>query len=274
MSYKTEVYRIVRDYKELEKFVNSLPDLGENYKYYISLFARKKYGGTVGLTSDKCQLKRCVATKDRIIQKLKQMEIPLGAYTFQGKQGEEEVVVGQQSLVVYISANPRDMYKAAGAAAKKTVANTVDVLSKILSLDGKDINEVKLKNILKELKGNPQAEALSQIQVHGKKIWFNVDIDVVEGQTLSEQGLMEWLLTVINIDACKIIKTRGGYHVLVNLNSISKQFKSYWYNNFVLGLTHDERLERDKIFTVDMKNGDGMLPIPGCVQSEFTPKVV
>jgi hypothetical protein len=248
MSYTTEVYRIIRDYKELEKYVDSLPDLGENYKYYISLFARKKYGGTVGLTSDKCQLKRCVASKDRIIQKLKQMEIPLGAYTFQGKQGEEEVVVRQQSLVVYISANPRNMNKSAGALVKKLVGQIVD---------GTPIK-------------NPQAEALSQIQAHGKKIYFNVDIDFTEGKFVHEDTIKVWLRGKVNEDAYRLIRTRGGYHLLVELARIDKLYQKSWYNKLALGETHEEMLSI-KEFYVDLKNGDGMLPIPGCVQSEFTP---
>ena len=244
MSYKTEVYRIVRDYKELEKFVDSLPDLGENYKYYISLFARKKYGGTVGLTSDKCQLKRCVATKDRIIQKLKQMEIPVGAYTFQGKSGEDEVVVRQQSLVVYISANPRDMHKAAGATAKKLVTQIVD---------GQPVK-------------NPQAEALSQIQTHGKKIYFNVDLDFTGEDEIPERIIKIWLRNKVNEGAYKLVRTRGGYHILVELEKLDKSYQKTWYNR----LQENEHLPME----IDLKNGDGMLPIPGCVQSEFTPKVV
>ena len=248
MSYKTQVYTIIRDYKELQRYVDSLPDLGENYKYYISLFARKKYGATEGLTSDKCQLKRCVASKDRIIQKLRQMEVPLGAYVFQGKEGEEELVVNQHSLVAYISANPRDMNKSAGALVKKLVSQIVD---------GETIT-------------NPQAEALSQIQVHGKKIYFNIDIDFADGKFVHESTIRLWLKDKINRDAYRLIRTRGGYHLLVELAKIDNTYKKSWYNNIVLGTTHTEMLSIKEFF-VDMNNGDGMLPIPGCVQSEFTP---
>jgi len=248
MSYKTQVYTIIRDYKELQRYVDSLPDLGENYKYYISLFARKKYGGTQGLTSDKCQLKRCVASKDRIIQKLRQMEVPLGTYVFQGKEGEAEVVVNQLSLVVYISANPRDMHKAAGALVKKLVGQIVD---------GQTID-------------NPQSEALSMIQVHGKKIYFNIDIDFAEDRFVEENTLKTWLQGKVNSDAYRLIRTRGGYHLLIELAKVNDTYKKSWYNNIVLGTTHTEMLSIKEFF-VDMNNGDGMLPIPGCVQSEFTP---
>lgn len=244
MSYQTHVYKIIRTPKELQRYVDSLPDLGEQYKYYISLFARKKYGGTVGLTSDKCQLKRCVASKDRIISKLKQMEVPVGAYTFQGKDGEQEVIVNQKSLVVYISANPRDMHKAAGATAKKLVSQIVD------------------GQVIK----NPQAEALSQIQTHGKKIWFNVDLDFTTEEVLDDWTIKSWLRGKVNEDAYKLVRTRGGYHILVNLERIDRSYKKSWYNK----LQQTDGLPME----IDLSNGDGMLPIPGCVQSDFTPMVI
>lgn len=234
-------YKIVKDEAKLQKYVDQLPDLGEGYKYYISLFARKKYGGTEGLKSDKAQLKRCVASKDMIVKKLKQMEIAVGLYDIDG------LVINQASLVAYISANPRDMHKA-GAATALELTKTV--------FEGQRIK-------------NPQATALSKMQTHGAKLYFNVDIDIIEGMDLPYEHLYSWLLSVVNPNACKVVKTRGGYHVLVNLDSISREYKSQWYNNFRLG---DDAAE-DR-FTVDLSNGDGMLPIPGCVQGTFIPELL
>lgn len=238
--YLMPVYRIIKDEEELQKFVDQLPDLGEGFKYYISLFARKKYGGTEGLKSDKAQLKRCVASKDMIIKKIKQMEIPVGCYDIDG------LVINQESLVVYISANPRDMHKAG--------------IETALALTRKGLHGEIIKN--------PQAETLSQIQVHGKKIYFNVDLDIIEGQKLSEDRLREWLSNCINLEACTIVRTRGGYHILIKLDDIDDQHKR-WYNFFKLG---DYKIV-DR-FTVDLSNGDGMLPIPGCVQAEFIPRML
>lgn len=41
-----EKYIIVREETELMNFVEKLPDLQDGQKYYVSLFARKKYGYT------------------------------------------------------------------------------------------------------------------------------------------------------------------------------------------------------------------------------------
>lgn len=239
LPYIVHAYQIIKDMAELERYVDQLPDLGEGFKYYISLFARKKYGGTEGLKSDKAQLKRCVASKDMIIKKIKQMEIPLGCYDIDG------LVINQESLVVYISANPRDMHKAG-------VETAIELTKK--GLRGDTIK-------------NPQAEALSQMQVHGKKIYFNVDLDIVEGKELPYEELRDYLFNIVNLNACNIIQTRGGYHLLINVNELGDRVKKTWYNDFRRG----DALGR---FTVDLSNGDGMLPLPGCVQAEFIPRML
>lgn len=64
-------YKIVKNQDELQAFIDELPELKDGQKYYYSLFARKKYGATEGLKSDKCQLKRGTTTKERMIRDFK-----------------------------------------------------------------------------------------------------------------------------------------------------------------------------------------------------------
>jgi hypothetical protein len=235
-----EVYSIITNEIELDKYIEGLEDLGTNYKYYISLFARKKYGGTEGLKSDKAQLKRVVASKKMIKKKLLQMEIPVGRYDLDG------IPINQGSLVVYISANPRDLHAAGAAAA-------LDMVKTGLSGD----------NIV-----NPQAIVMNKIQTIGEKIYFNVDIDLMKMGTMSEFGIRTFISsTVLSHRNYKLVKTRGGFHVLVNLKSLDKDQKKTWYPQLVkLG-------QSQEFFTVDMSNGDGMLPLPGCTQGGTTPEL-
>src|SRR5690606_10600479 len=100
-------YKIVKDKDELQKFIDFLPDLNPNEKFYCSLFARKKYGATEGLKADKCQLKRFTTTKERMYRDFKKLEVALGSYEIDG------IPINQDSLVLYITPNPRNMRKAA-----------------------------------------------------------------------------------------------------------------------------------------------------------------
>lgn len=234
-------YKIIKDEKEFNKFLEWLPELEDGQKFYFSLFARKKFGKTDGLKADKGQLKRFTASKEQALNKIKKLEVELDSYEVDG------VKVNEESLVLYVTVNPRDMHKAGLKTAKELVS---------MMADGKTIY-------------NPQSVALNQIQVTGVKRYFDIDLDLKEGQTLSHLELYDLLMDkdLINAGAVdkNIIKTRGGYHILVELDKISEYYKKSWYNNF--SQLKDER------FTI-MMNGDNMTPVPGCIQSDFIPYLI
>jgi hypothetical protein len=234
-------YKIVKDEKEFNRFLQWLPELEDGQKFYFSLFARKKFGATEGLKADKGQLKRFTASKEQALNKIKKLEVELGSYEVDG------VKVNQDSLVLYVTPNPRDMHKAGLKTAKELVS---------MMADGRTIY-------------NPQSVALNQIQVTGVKKYFDIDLDFKEGKGLSLESLYNLILdnNLINSLAVSgnIIKTRGGFHILVELDKISESYKKKWFTNF-------SQLKDDR-FTITMNN-DNMIPVPGCVQSDFIPKLV
>lgn len=231
-------YKIIKDERELQKFIDWLPQLEDGQKFYVSLFARKKYASTEGLKADKGQLKRFTASKEQMINKIRKLEVELGSYECDG------ISVNQDSLVLYITPNPRDMHRAG--------LKTIQELTKFL-VDGKKIY-------------NAQSTALNMIQVSGIKKYFDMDIDFIDGKGCSLETLYNWFWDndVINAEAIvgNIIKTRGGFHVLVELDKITEEYKKKWYNNFTN--------TKSDIFTV-MANSDNMIPVPGCAQSNFSP---
>lgn len=234
-------YQIIKCEETFNKFLEWLPELEDEQKFYFSLFARKKFNKTEGLKADKGMLKRFTATKEQAYNKIKKLEVELGSYEVDG------VKVNQDSLVLYVTINPRDMHKAGLKTAKELVS---------MVAEGKTIY-------------NPQSVALNQIQVTGIKKYFDIDLDLKEGQKLSHLELYDVLMDkdLINANAIdkNIIKTRGGYHILVELDKISEPYKKKWFNNF--NQLKDER------FTI-MMNGDNMTPVPGCVQSDFIPYLI
>ena len=189
-----ENYKIITDIKELESFINYLPDAGEYEKYYVSLFARKKYTDNPIVKGDKAQLKRFVSHKEMLIDKIKQLEIPIGSYRIMGEP------VPQESLALYIMPAPRCLKKATGKLAK----NVIDML-------------------VKDTNYNIHAEALTCIQKSkGKTPLLDFDIDTKDFD-------VSIFKKYLNQDGYKVIETRGGYHILVDPRN---QEKTWWNDIF------------------------------------------
>lgn len=101
---------------------------------------------------------------------------------------------------------------------------------------------------------NPHQQILSEIQkACARKVYFDIDFDGVEIEIVKEQ-----LIDKINKDCLNFLKTRGGFHLLVELDKIEMQFKKSWYNNICA------------IDGVGIK-WDNMIPVPGCYQGGFMP---
>lgn len=231
-------YEIIKNKERFDQFLEWLPELEDGQKFYVSLFARKKYCKTEGLKSDKCQLKRLAATKEQLYNKIKKLEVELGSYEIDG------VKINQDSLALYITPNPRDMHLAG--------LKTIQDLTKLL-VEGRKIY-------------NPQSVALNMIQVSGVKKYFDIDIDFRPDNGCSYEVLLDKIskANIINPEAIigNIVKTRGGFHILVELSKISPEYKNSWYKGFIN--------LKCEIFDV-MMNSDGLIPMPGCVQSDYSP---
>ncbi len=194
----TENYKILLDEEKFLEFVDWLPDLQENEKFYACLFMRKKYCKDVPwIKSDKGQLKRFLTDKERFKDKIRQLEVAVGAYTF------DDNPTPQESLALYMTPNPRDMWKA-----------TVRCIGKFANM-----LECQTKN------ANPHQEAMSEIQrTVGERKFIMFDIDDKNPDILKE-------VIRLTDGYCDITETRGGYHVFVLkefADTISEKNK-LWY---------------------------------------------
>ena len=229
-------YKIIKDKTQLLEFIDWLPELENNETYYICLFARNKYtrneDGTNKypfLKSDKCQLKRITSNKENLYNKILQLETKIGSYQEKGYD------IPQESLVLYITVNPRDFE-----------LSTKNSLISLLHLVTK-----KYSNY------NPHQIVMSEIQKScSRKIYFDLDFDGVE-----IDDILPKLKEYINIEAINILKTRGGFHLLIEVSKIEKQYQKNWYNNIT------------KLPGIDIK-GDNMIPVPGCTQGNFVPYLI
>lgn len=198
--YSPECYHLIRDEDELVNFLNILPENNNNEKYLIALLYRGKYE-TPKHNRTLC-VKRIVTNKSNILPKIRQLECPIGSYTYKDNP------IKQDTLAVYITPNPRDMVKAC--------KNTVSLIMK-------DICETNPKF------PNPYTVSLTAIHNSpAKKVFVDFDIDSKDDYnslyTLAKDNL--------GLGNFYMIETNGGYHILADLRK-KDQFvnKKGWHKS-------------------------------------------
>lgn len=192
-------YEIIKDERMLREFIDWLPELRMNEKFYVALFARKKYCRDVKyIKTDKAQVKRFLATKSNLFHKIRQLEAPLGSYVL------GDITIPQESLALYISVNPRDLER------------------------GTRQSLIKFANLLalKYNGYNPVAEATSEVhKACSRKIWFDFDFDnAVLDTTISAVN------EILEPTNYKVMMTRNGFHLIVHLPSLDKKISKTWYH--------------------------------------------
>lgn len=220
-------YKIIADEVRLKEFIEWLPDLKNDETFYCCLFARKKYSvNSSRIKGDKQQLKSFTSDKSRMANKIKQLEGAVGCYTM----GDDPVP--EDSLAMYVQVNPRSLIKAA----KQTLIELA-------------------KRITEPYNGyNPKSISMSAIQNSpSRKVYSEFDFDEA-----NPDDLMDTIRGKINEDCLTFVKTRGGFHLLVEHSKIKPEYEKTWYN----------LIARSK--GVDVR-GDMLLPMPGCFQGTFEP---
>jgi hypothetical protein len=195
-------YELIKDREKLEEFVDWLPDLETNEKYFLAMFARKKYVNFIN-SSDKSQLKRITSNKKDIVSKIEQMECPVGA--FKTKEG---IPIPTEALVLYIMPNPRDMVKASFLLIKEML-KAIENSNKFVT---------------------PHAEALSCIQRCKSKTHF-VHFDIDAGTSADVYDVVNPIIG----DSFRIVQTRGGCHLLVTVKDVKAD--GNWYGKIVSALS-------------------------------------
>lgn len=234
-------YQIITDKDALLSFIEWLPELEHHETFYLCLFARSKYCKEVAhIKSDKAQLKRFTSNKERLFNKILQLECPVGAYTTK-EVGGGQIAVPQEALALYITINPRSFIKATSAG-----------LRKLLDL------------VLQPYNGfHPYQEVLSEVQkAQSRKEFVTFDFDMKKSDS---EFLFTYLKANLPYEAYDVVETRGGYHLLVKPSLADKNSKM-WYQNIALLLS---QISDDK-----NNKGDIMLPVPGTYQGGFTPKFI
>jgi len=189
-------YEVIKDEQKFLNFIDWLPELKVNEKYYLSLFARKKYHDSIKGT-DKAQLKRFTTTKELLVQKVKQLECPIGSYMV------KEIPAPNEALALYIGVNPRSTTKAA--------FQTIIALTEAIQTGHQKLN--------------PHSIAMSQLhKAPARKLFVVFDVD-------RKDDLQETIETTRNIvgdDAPKFLETRGGVHVIIRVAKVVSEHKNWF----------------------------------------------
>lgn len=232
-------YQIIKDENLLKDFIKWLPELNKNETYYVCLFTRSKYcrdenGNNLfpHIRTDKAQLKRFTSNKEMLFQKIKQLECEFGSYKYRN------IDVPQESLALYITVNPRSLE----IAAKNSIIKLAQLVTK--AYDGY----------------NPHQEVMSEIQrAKNRTCYVDFDLDDVNADVnLLHKLIKEHCGLSVNY---KILQTKGGFHILINPESVEKQFEKSWYNSI------------KKLPKIDQV-GDMMIPLAGTSHGGFIPKFV
>ena len=198
-------YQIITDENLLDEFISTfLKPCSPDETYYCCLFARSKYAKNEDgsnkfphIKTDKNQLKRFLATPNTLKLKIKQLEVPFGAYIT--KDGEP---IPQEALALYITPNRRSQKKAMFKLMKRLI----------------DIQESNGQGF------NINAEAISAVQKSKSNTdWIDFDIDSKDIDISSIEN-------VLPLGTYKILETRGGYHIMIDRDKVKKSdAPKNWY---------------------------------------------
>jgi hypothetical protein len=220
-------YQIIIDESKLDEFISFLPDIEDTEVYYLCLFGRHKYAAEFPNTKDSGQLARIASRKSDLKEKIRRLECPLGSFSRDG------AVAPQEALAVYIGLNPRSLIQAN----KKLL---VELATRIAEGD---------------LSFNPISAATTEIhRAVSRKFFVDFDYDHVE-----PVDYLPKIKEILPDGAYKILKTRGGFHLVVELAKMKNPPKKDWHKLLA------------SLPNCDVRGSKNLTPVPGCTQGGFTP---
>lgn len=186
-----ENHKIIRDESALRAFISWLPELKDNEKFFVCLQARKKYQPNLK-SSDRTVLRRFLANKNDMFNKIRQLECPVGSFVM-----KDGTVVTDDGLAVYVTITPRDMKRATFMALKH------------------------LADMIEREHYNLYNEVLSCVhKAKAKSNLAHFDIDA----TFQDSDMDK--ITEIVGDAATVVITRGGWHLVVDTAKVGS---GNWY---------------------------------------------
>lgn len=232
---------IIQDINKLKEFIDWLPDLKNDEKFLLCLFARDKYNKKNKIKGGSFQLQRFVVDKNKMINKIKRLESYLHLLEINNEQVDNSIIG------LYIKTNPTSMSRA-------SLMFSREIISKTLSDNNSYNPEVLLMDCIQNTNYN--------------SIYTDIDIDI-NNTNIKIEDVIDTLMmsNFINNNSWinNIIKTKGGFHIQINNSLIDDEYKKTWRNKLMKLKCND--------FDITM-NGKNMIPLPGCNQFNYTPELI
>lgn len=259
--YNKEYHKLIYDKLEIRKFYNIiLPDLDLNELYFVSLSARNKYltedeRKEYGLGRTEMFEKRIIKKKEwnRFFRTIKKFECAYGAYTTR-----YHIPIPDKCMVIYININPSNVLKAWNDF-QKVYNNYIFELANNIS------KKKDTKNIGSRLLRIESTLQTSLQKSRGVKHWIDIDCDVPHND-----NFMTDLWNKIVIEKREgqvrshIIKTKGGYHILINAKDLY-----FNPNDIVTELLTEYLIEYPNFKGEIILNSNAMIPLPGTLQAGY-----
>ena len=301
---KTDITSLIFDESEVKKFYESVIMKGDRSPFDVDFFcvaARKKYmtqeERELTQLGDTCMMEKTVCREEDyniFLHKLQKVDACLDhLYSHNGTN------IPKSCMVLYMNINHTSMIEA------------LKSLKIDIALLESELYDVFIKNGLKEGVGNKLKrldnlvlKAYQNPKNMAKKTWVDLDVDIPTDKVPADfirSTLDEMLLTkgvaMFNLsDNCQItpikseemytiIRTHGGYHILVNTRNISKMNEDYSstirkidkkrilsVQDFIVALK--EGLDGIHVDAKEIKiNPNSMVPIPGTLQGGFEVRI-
>lgn len=224
-------HKIILDEPELDHFIATLPDLEPHEVWYVAMLGRNKYDPTQPNAMDNVSFRFVARNQRELKEKIQRLEAPLGSYSRDGH------VASQECLALYMGVNPRSLIRA-------NKAVLIEMATRIA--DGR-------------LDFNPISVATTEIhRAVGRKFYVDFDFDHADPSVCAAQ-ISAFLPEPYMY---RILKTRGGFHLLVELNLIADLKNVKWHQGIA------------KLPGCDVCGADVLTPVPGCTQGGFVPHFV
>lgn len=228
-------YKIITNEDRFREFIDWLPELDKTESIYVALFARGKYDKAfTSSKSDSQQLARFLTTKDKIFNRVKQLECEVGTYY------KNDIQVPQSVLALYVNPSPRSM--------KRAAVKLTHELVRLLSGEHDNYNLSQLA-----------LTAAHRAKGKNQRVGFDYDFPESTPANLVDAhvGL---IIDSVNPEALTLTKTRGGIHAFVDPLLVHPDFKNTWYK----GMTALPYCDKDRV-------GDFETPAWGTYQGGFEP---